>query len=137
LQISCKINIYTIECTHHKYYCSQPCLILLASCILVACGNYITIKVNVKIQSVTILPLVYDLDTYDHLMWMHFHHPLHMTLSTCLKLDVNYDSHFNILSCVARLPIHKYYFFIVLQLVFNCFITNFPLHCNSERHVAL
>ncbi len=41
------MNIHTIECTHHRYGYSQPCLTLLASCTLVACENYITIKVSV------------------------------------------------------------------------------------------
>jgi hypothetical protein len=37
----------------------------------------------------------------------------------------------------TRLPLYKYYFSISLQLLFNLFITNFPLHCNSQHHVAL
>jgi hypothetical protein len=46
LYYSCKMDIYTIECTHRKYY-NQPCLTLFASCILVTCCNYITTRVNV------------------------------------------------------------------------------------------
>ncbi len=42
-----KINIYTLECTNYKYNCNQSCLALLASCILIACDNYITIKINI------------------------------------------------------------------------------------------
>jgi hypothetical protein len=47
LYCSCKINVYIVECIHHRYGCSQLCLTLLASCILVACDNYITTRVNV------------------------------------------------------------------------------------------
>ncbi len=32
------------------------------------------------------LQLVYGLDTYDHVMCVHFHHPLDMKLSTWLQL---------------------------------------------------
>jgi hypothetical protein len=60
--------------------------------------------------------------TYDHATCMHFPHPLNMTLSTCSQLVV---------------PLYKYYFFTILQLLFNHSITNFPLHCNLEHHVAL
>jgi hypothetical protein len=42
------MDIYTIECTNHKYNYSQPCLTLLANYALLTCDNYITIKVNVK-----------------------------------------------------------------------------------------
>jgi hypothetical protein len=40
-------------------------------------------------------------------------------------------------SFATRLPLHKYYFSIILQLLFNLFIINIPLHCNSQHHVAL
>ncbi len=42
-----KMDIYTIECTDHRYDCSQPCLTFLINYTLVACYNYITIRVNV------------------------------------------------------------------------------------------
>jgi hypothetical protein len=47
LYYSYKINIYIIKCTHCNYSCNQTCLILLVTCILVACDNYVTTKVNV------------------------------------------------------------------------------------------
>ncbi len=47
LYVNYKMDIYTIECTHYKYACSQSCLILLASCNLIACDGYITIRINV------------------------------------------------------------------------------------------
>jgi hypothetical protein len=34
-------------------------------------------------QSMSILQLVNDINIYDHTMYMHFFHPLDMTLSTC------------------------------------------------------
>ncbi len=39
------------------------------------------------------LQLMYNLDTYDHATHMHFHHPLDVTISTCLQLVINDDSH--------------------------------------------
>lgn len=41
------MDIYIVEYTHCKYACNKSCLILLASCNLVACDNYIKIRINV------------------------------------------------------------------------------------------
>jgi hypothetical protein len=37
----------------------------------------------------------------------------------------------NTISCAIRLPLYKYYFSTILQLLFNYFIINFSLHYNS------
>jgi hypothetical protein len=46
VEINYMMYIYTILCMHSIYSCSQPCLILLTSCILVGCNNYITTKIS-------------------------------------------------------------------------------------------
>jgi hypothetical protein len=46
LYCSYKMYVYTIQCTHCIYGYSQPCLTLLTSCTLIACNNYITIRIN-------------------------------------------------------------------------------------------
>jgi hypothetical protein len=50
MQVSCKLDIYIVKCTHHIYSYNQSCLTLLASCTLVACDNYITSKINVTLN---------------------------------------------------------------------------------------
>jgi hypothetical protein len=37
------------------------------------------------------------------------------------------------ISCVIKLPLHKYYF----RLLFNYLIINFSLHYNSQHNVTL
>ncbi len=76
MQVSCKLDIYIVECTHRRYNYNQSCLTLLASCILVASDNYITTKINVNTQSMTILQLMYGLDTYDHATCILFSPPI-------------------------------------------------------------
>jgi hypothetical protein len=51
------MDIYIIECTHHKYSCNQPCLTLLTSCNLITCDNYITTKVYYSTQSTILLQM--------------------------------------------------------------------------------
>jgi hypothetical protein len=53
----------------------------LASCILVACGNYNTITINVTPKSITILQIMYNFDKYNHARWLHFHYSLNMTFA--------------------------------------------------------
>jgi hypothetical protein len=45
------MDIYTVEYTHYKHDYNQSCLILLTSCTLVTCDNYITTRVNVPINN--------------------------------------------------------------------------------------
>jgi hypothetical protein len=60
------LDTYTMKCTHHKYDCNKPCLILLANYTLVTFDNYITTRENCNTQLITILKLMYNLDKYDH-----------------------------------------------------------------------
>jgi hypothetical protein len=76
----------------------------------------------------TILQLLYGLNTYDHVTCMHFHHPLNMTLSIMNPIDIT--------SCAIRLSLYKYYFHYFMTIV-HFFNINFPLHCNSQHHVTL
>jgi hypothetical protein len=43
----------------------------------------------------------------------------------------------DIINCATRLSLYKYYFFIIVGILFNYFITSFSLHYNSQHHVAL
>jgi len=65
----------------------------------------------------TILQLVYDFNKYDHVTCMHLHHPLYMTISSMIPIDIT--------SCASRLSLYKYYFFIILWLLFKFFILIF------------
>jgi hypothetical protein len=72
--------IYTIQCTHHIYGCSQPCLTLLTSCTLVTCNNYIIIRINLitnqQLFCNKCMPLS---NTYDHAIGIHFYYLIYMT----------------------------------------------------------
>jgi hypothetical protein len=68
-------NIHTC-----KYNCSQSCLTLLTSCILIACNNYITIRINlVTNQWLFCNKCIALSNTYDHATCIHFHCPIYMT----------------------------------------------------------
>jgi hypothetical protein len=65
---------------HYIYSCSQPCLTLLTSCILIACNNYITIKINLIInQWLLCIKCSILSNRYNHATCIHFHHPIYMT----------------------------------------------------------
>jgi hypothetical protein len=93
MQVSCNLDIYIVECTHHRYSYNQLWLILLASCILVACDNYITTKINVTHPINDHLQLVYGFDTLDHATCILFSPPIRYATFNCLQLVVDYDSH--------------------------------------------
>jgi hypothetical protein len=88
---SCKLVAKLDICMHHKYDSSQPCLTLLASCILCMWQqhyNYGKCKTPLMIT----LQLVYGLNIYDHVTCMHCHHQLNLVVETNLQLVINYDS---------------------------------------------
>ncbi len=65
---------------HYIYDYNQPCLTLLTSCTLIACHNYITIKINlVNNQQLFCNKHTALNNTYDHATCIHFHHPIYMT----------------------------------------------------------
>jgi hypothetical protein len=72
---------------------------------------------------------MYNLDTYDHVMRMHFHYPLNMTISICLQLVVKYASHIQLvvpLSCHSKsytFTLFCDYCSIVLSLIFHYIVT--------------
>jgi len=72
--------IYTRQCMHYIYGCSQPCLTLLTNCNLVACNNYITTRLNLIINQWLLCNKCTTLtNTYNHSICIHFHCPIYMT----------------------------------------------------------
>jgi hypothetical protein len=80
LYYSFKLVHYKIQCTHYICGCNQPCLTLLTSCILVACNNYITTKINLITNQWLLCNKCTTLNnTYNHATCIHFHYPIYMT----------------------------------------------------------
>ncbi len=84
LHYSCKLVARCIfiqyNSVHYIYGSSQPCLTLSTSCILIACNNYITTKINLVINQRLLCNKCMNLNnTYDHATCIHFHHSIHMT----------------------------------------------------------
>ncbi len=85
---------------------------------------------------------MFNLDTYDHAMYMHFHLPVDMTFSTCL-LVINYD--FDTISCAARLPPYNIIFplfcnhcsFVLLLTFHYIAIHNIMLHYKPVKPYSL
>ncbi len=89
LYCTCKMYVYTIQCMHYIYDSSQPCLTLLISCTLVACNNYITIRINLVTNQQLLCNKCTTLNnTYSHATCIHFHCPIYMTF----QLVCNYIS---------------------------------------------
>jgi hypothetical protein len=72
----------------------------LTSCTLLTRDNNITTSVNIIPNHQLMSQLVYGLDTYDHAMYVHFHRPLNVKLSTCLQLILTMNP-INTISCVC------------------------------------
>jgi hypothetical protein len=80
IEVARYIYIYTIQCTPYIYNYSQQCLILLTSCILVTCNNYITTKINLILNQQLLCNKCTTLsNTYNHAFYIHFHYPIYMT----------------------------------------------------------
>jgi hypothetical protein len=74
--------IYTIQCTLYTYGCSQPCLTLLTSCILVTCNNYIRIEINLITNQQLFCNKCMALNnTYNHATCIHFHRLIYMNFN--------------------------------------------------------
>jgi len=92
LQISCKMYIHTLQCMHCIYGCSQPCLILLTSCILITCNNYITTRINLVTNQWLLCNNVWPWVTHMIMHMYTFPPPNIYDISTCLQLICNYIS---------------------------------------------
>jgi hypothetical protein len=77
--IWCNVHIMHIDVINHVW--------LSHKFTLIACGNYITTSVNVTSNQSTTLQLMYDINTYNHVMCMHFNCPLNLTLITNCQLS--------------------------------------------------
>jgi hypothetical protein len=90
--------IYTIQCMHYIYSCIQPCLIFLTSWTLVACNNYIIIKINSIINQYLLCNKFTTLNnTYNHATCIQFYRPIYIyDISSCLQLVCKYISIWNL-----------------------------------------
>jgi hypothetical protein len=72
-------NCIFIQCNVRISF-SQPYLTLLTSCILVTCNNYVTIRIIIITNKWILCNKCTTLsNTYNHAMWLHFHHLIYMT----------------------------------------------------------